>query len=428
MFSLLNIDPSGNKPPYGELKKRFTPQVVHDIHVAITELWPDVTDYDKCLSNEPDQATALYTGNYDPDSVLSAVTRHALYSEKIYLIDTFIYPGSVREEFDPVIHPEEHQANTIQSSYLWLQLLPWIKAGIVSFIRPPRDFVAGLKLMTIEIERARFKKHPDLEKIVESLADKAVGKGPLDRGFAEYYFLSMSDEELVKDLEKFPEVGSKEDYLKYINRRRAEHPYWIEPSYGNTSFLIQTSGANYELSKIAAAATKAHLITDLESRWKEMEIDREEGGDNSKIWGPFAKALQNSKLKILDEVSLDGVYRLRSENRLEALRLFFNKVWRSCRESNEFAEANAVNLASELTEQVNEAEAEWKKIDIDLVKWGTSGSLAVASAIGFLPEAVTELAVGGASAGIFALAQSHLRRASFKNQYPAGFFLGPHKG
>jgi hypothetical protein len=84
-------------------------------------------------------------------------------------------------------------------------------------------------------------------------------------------------------------------------------------------------------------------------------------------------------LKILNNVSLNAALTLRQENRLEALRHFFHRVWKSCRDPEDYSEANALNLTAELDEHIREAKSEWDKIDQDLIKWFGAPGAAITS-------------------------------------------------
>jgi hypothetical protein len=149
--------------------------------------------------------------------------------------------------------------------------------------------------------------------------------------------------------------------------------------------------------------------------------------DNLRSWGPFAKAFQSAPLRVLNDVPLESALELREQKRLESLRLFLRKVWKTSREAESFAEENATNLAAELDEKIREADVEFKKIDQQLIKW-----LGAAAAVGttlfttgvteFIPAAST--AITGA---IAAVARSTWQHRSFKTQFPAGFFLGVKK-
>jgi hypothetical protein len=66
-----------------------------------------------------------------------------------------VYPPAVREEYNPIINPEQYRAQTLKNVNLWFALLPWIEAGIVGLIRPPADFDHQLNwdLMTAQLKK-----------------------------------------------------------------------------------------------------------------------------------------------------------------------------------------------------------------------------------------------------------------------------------
>jgi len=191
LLAARQIDYSDANPDFAKIKRAFTPEVVIRLHEVLLELWPDSDDYDRCASEEREQVTALYTGNYEPASVLRAITRLSLYCDKIYLVDPFMRADRVRDQFNPLLHPAEHRATTVQYSFLWLTLVPWIHAGIVEFIRPLHDFVPGLWHEVIEIERRRFDQNPELKRALDDeVKEQMRDVSPLDRGFGEIYILS----------------------------------------------------------------------------------------------------------------------------------------------------------------------------------------------------------------------------------------------
>jgi hypothetical protein len=425
ILDALQIDHWRQDIPYASVKKAFTPVAVRKIYEALVEIWPDLDDYERCHVKDCKGISGLYIGTYEPEAIFQAVTRHALYSEKIYLVDPFLHPKRIRPEYNPLVHPEEHRANTIKFTFLWLNLYPWIQAGIVNFVRPPIDFIPGLHEELIRLTRERHKSSPELQSILEQETDRRVSEMlNFDRGLTEWYMLSFPDDWHRKMYGEYP--GEKpfptvDEYLRFLKLRRDNHPYFVERLPGQDSeFLMETAGANYDLAKRICSITGSHLITDFKVRWKEIELDRKSAGIDVAGWTPFAKALQNSDLKVLDNVSLNAALTLRQENRLEALRLFFRRVWESCRDPEEFSDANAANLTAELDEHVREANAEWAKIDQDLMKWFGAQGAAITSAglIGFVPAA-TAAAITGAAG----LIQAQLKRSAFKERFPASFFL-----
>ena len=178
------------------------------------------------------------------------------------------------------------------------------------------------------------------------------------------------------------------------------------------------------MARFIASLTGAHLITDIPSRWKEIELDREEAGVSAVEWEPFGKAFQESDLKFLNDVPLTAALRLRKENRLESMRVFLRKVWRACASDVSFSASNARALAEELQHEITLADEEWRKIDRDLAKWfgGT-----VAAAVGAAATIGTGnpgwVAAATAAVGVVELGVAWDRRREFGNRFPAGFFL-----
>ena len=104
------------------IKKACTPKAVRQIHEAITEIWPDSNDLIRILLQESKSTSGIYIGHYEPISILRGVTRHSLYYEKIILIDPFTDPRIVREQYNPILHPDTYIENTLRDIRLWFYL------------------------------------------------------------------------------------------------------------------------------------------------------------------------------------------------------------------------------------------------------------------------------------------------------------------
>lgn len=364
LLTALQIDYNDRNPDFAKIKRAFTPEVVQSVYSSILDLWPDLDDYERCIAPERESVTALFTGNYQPEAVFRAITRLSLYCDKIYLVDPFLRPSQVRDQFNPLLHPEEHRATTIKFAFLWLSLMPWIHAGIVAVVRPMHDFIPGLWHEVTQLQDKRFEAHPELQREVHEEINREMQRvGPLDRGMGELYILSFSDEALREIFPDFKNVfKSPEEFIAYIQRRRDQHPYYVDRLPGQRAeYHLESSGACYELAKRMCTMMNSHIVTDLRPRWKEVELDRQAARVDIQAWSPFAKALQESDLKVLSNVPLQAALTLRQENRLESLRLFLRKVWKSCRDPDEFSDVNAVNLSAELRYEIAKADDEWKK-------------------------------------------------------------------
>lgn len=414
------------EPDFARFKRSFTPGAVRKIFESIMRLWPDGSDLERVLRQESVHKSGLYVGTYEPGTLIRGVTRHSLYSDIILLIDPFLYPSQLRPEHNPVLHPEKYRTTALKGVSVWLTLAPWILAGIVKFIRLPSDFDLHLLHESMRIQEARREQHPELEEIAKRAAKEEVAAR---KDMAEYYVLLHPDETLRADCKRaFPDMSEAavEEFLSHIRQRRAIHPFYLDPLkvQGRRigELIVESSGAAYDMAKRTALLSGSYLITDLEYRWKEIELDRANAKIDAHKWSPFAKAFQECGIKYLNDVPLDAALRLRQQGRLTDMRDFLRKVWRTASAPESFDSANAANLASELGEKVREAEEEWKKIDRDLLKWlGTLGpavTAIVSGTAGWVPAAVSA-AVTGATGLTVAQYQKH----SFEYRYPAGFFL-----
>ena len=84
-----------------------------------------------------------------------------------------------------------------------------------------------------------------------------------------------------------------------------------------------------------------------------------------------------------------------------------------------FSESNAANLAAELSEQIESAEMEWKKIDLDLAKWFGLETAALVAVTGTsLPQLAASTAIAG-STNVAVSLYKHYKLS----RTPAGFFL-----
>jgi transcriptional regulator with XRE-family HTH domain len=113
----------------------------------------------------------------------------------------------------------------------------------------------------------------------------------------------------------------------------------------------------------------------------------------------------------------------------EVLRLRFElkmgqrEIARACSISqstvHEYLKA-ATAAGDELAQSYNEAKAEWKKIDLDLLKW------AVPTVAGGLATGLLSLglpAAGFAVAGVGELIQAHMKRTNFRQTVPMSIFI-----
>lgn len=422
----LQLDSFHARGEWNDLKRAFTPDAVRRIFQSVDLVWPTDTDLADVLAREQRGTSGLYVGLYEPELIVKGITRHSLYADRILLVDPFMSPSNVRPQYNPVLHPEMHRTNAMRWAMLWLLLMPWIDAGIVEFIKTPGDLDTALEFQAMEVTKQRYAKHPELQPRREETE-------PLfklqEQRFKQDFMLGMPDDYIRRTYREFKPEASADDVerlVAYIQRQRDADPFFVDTiDKKPKGELIQvTSGASYEMAKLTAMLTGSFIMTDIPSRWREIQLDRAEAKVDPERWSPFAKAFQGLPFKYLNAVPLPAALELRHHGRLERMRGFLRRVWHSSAEGDEFADANVPQLAAELQHEVGEADAEWKAIDRELLQWfGTE-------LVGGLLAAGPAIALGGAewvgfglaAGGLTNLVVSTMKRTAHLTRYPAGFF------
>lgn len=418
----LRLDSIGSQvksfPEFVKLvKSAVTPEAVRKIHLTVAEIWPDKRDLERCLAEEKSRHSGLYIGTYLFDVTANLLNRHALYDSTIILIDPFHDFRNIATAYNPIEKPEEHITTTFHYSLLWLQLLPWIEAGIVRIIRDPGDIDHQLRKITWEISRTRS----ESTEVLKAALKNQNRPEELEDFFRDQYSLSHPDEFWIKQMK---DIDVSEDELRgYLKKKREESLYFVD--HGNKSQLLYwSSGVNYEMGKYICEKTDSHIITDFDYRWKEIEYDRKANGEHVNAWTPFSKAFQNAELHYLNGISLDDLLKLRLDGHLEDMRGFLRRVWNASAAGDEFDTNNEESLAAELRDHINTAKHEWSKIDTKLATW-FGGESVLGTAIGVTAGTANWLpAVSIAAAGMINLAVAASERKSFIPRYPAAFFIG----
>jgi hypothetical protein len=168
----LQLDTIGKPRSLKDYKAAFTADVVRKIHEAVMDTWPPGIDIADALRQPSGDVSGLYIGDYGSDYVTRAIVRHSIYANRILLVDPFVYPASVRDEYNPILNPAQHRAQTLRNVNLWFALLPWIEAGLVAIIRPPSDFDPRLNWEFMEAQEKKFEDSAELKKAKEETVDE----------------------------------------------------------------------------------------------------------------------------------------------------------------------------------------------------------------------------------------------------------------
>lgn len=426
---VLQLD-TGRIKNLSDYKAAFTASAVREIHEAVMDAWPPDLDIVSALGTTSTDVSGLYTGDYDVDYISRGIVRHSIYANKILIVDPFIYPTSVRDEYNPIIEPAQYRTQALKNVNFWLAILPWIDAGIVEVIRTPADFDLRLNWESMRRQERKFDETPELREAAKVSVEE-MKKRHFDKQARQMFLLGAPDsylEDIIKKHRLEKDGYTAKDYLDYIHAERARDPDFLEPigpDSNSTQMHVMTSGASYDIAQLTASITGSYLVTDLYVRWREIELDRESHNAENRIWSPFAKALQESPLRYLNNLRLEHALKLRKEGRLDALRSFLLRVWKNARTEEPFDETNARLLAEELREEVAKAEEEWKKIDHDLFKLigGEIGAGLLAAGPLIASGHGSFLAAAGVTAGATTLAASVIKHKNFPDRFPAAFFM-----
>ena len=289
------LDSTCHTKPIREYKRAFTAPAVRDLNEEIVRLWPKDTNIEHVLQSSAADVSGLYIGDYSPEQLTHAIVRHSIYATKLLVVDPFIYPLSVVEEYSPILNPEQYRAQTLRNVNLWFSLAPWIEAGLVEVIRTPADFDPKLQWESMRQQRDKFEGSLELQAAARITADEMKKRHSEDWRFRDLV-LSRPDVSLVGELDKLAQQTtgvSKEDLLAFVHQKRDEDPDFLEPlsiDKNEAQLSTITSGAMYNVARQTASLTKSYLVTDLYSKWREIQLDREGRTGETEAWSPFAKA------------------------------------------------------------------------------------------------------------------------------------------
>ena len=121
---LLLVDSDRHVRSMERYKGAFTAQNVRKLNEGIVRIWPPGIDIQSTLRAARGGVTGLYVGDYSKDQLLRGVVRHSAYASKLLICDPFLYPLSVRDNFSPILNPEQHRSQTLRNTNVWLSLLP----------------------------------------------------------------------------------------------------------------------------------------------------------------------------------------------------------------------------------------------------------------------------------------------------------------
>lgn len=411
-----DILPFDSKKGWNDMKQKISREHVREIYKLIAYLWPPETNIETLFPKPENNLRSLYLGYMRPESILDSVVRYSLYCDQILVVDPFMNPWCVQEEYNPLVHPEGYLSDTLKWLLLIFQLAPWIENKNVILIPDPGNFDYQLRIRTLQLAEERAKgfalenfKDPQLERYSKQDFKRMWLSMPTDVMIAKLKKEKMTEQEIAS-------------MLAYVQRLKDSDPYFpTNPKEnGMSGYHISTTGANLEMGLFISQMTGSYMYTDFNSRWEEISSVANLN-EQQEMWGPLTHAFQELDFQFLNKVDPIFASRLRQDGRLENMRNFLRKVWQSTCSEDPMNKETILGLKDELTEECHKAETEWKKIDVDLAKWilseGGAGSLLSAGMNWQIP------ALGFSMVAIGQLLSSRYKRERFRSNVPLSVFV-----
>jgi hypothetical protein len=410
--------------PWDQVKAGMSDARIRAFYEFVGELWPPDTAMQVGLPAPETNLRALYLGENLPELMLDNVFRFSLYADEIVLVNPFEIPHMFREEYNPIVHPEQWRIQTLRVVYQLLMLAPWVAAGIVILIPNPGDFNIPFLMKTAEMAKARLGENFVSQEDIEELSYAEVMRKQL--------YLAPPDYLAHKVRELNPGISDEEvqKLLEYVALERKNDPLLVNDTLDKMPGQMTTmkSGASLEMGLFICQHIGAFPYTNLKLRWKEILSAGSELDPKAQVWSPLTKAFQELDFKFLNRIDSKFAVEIREEGRLSGFRSYLRKIWTTVEGDIDLSKAEmyASDFKDELAGEYDKAKAEWESIDRKLMNWAVP---AIAGALGAIGSVVTghlglSIPTGGfAMKGVNELIQAHFTRSEFRKKTPMSVFI-----
>jgi hypothetical protein len=421
-----------------DVKRNITADRIKHLYQFISDLWPPDTNLIRLLPPPNQKLRALYLGDVHPDTVVRNIFRFGLYTDEIFVIDPFHTPWSMAKEVNPIENPSQFKEDTLKLVFFTTLVEPWIRAGLLSLVPNPDKFDIDLFHATRQLATERLLKGgknfvKENRELLE--ADLEGFEGDVDRSL-----LTAPPEAIAKVLRKARPNASEQEIAEEINniaRLRDEDPLALEETHepSSSQILIGRGGANLETALYLSQIIGSFPYTNLRFRWHEILSASDKLSEDAKVWSPLTKAFQGLDFKFLDKVDSNFACEMRTEERLADFRAYLRRLWRTVNGSPDLNKIDSIarDFSDELTQEYHKTEAEWSKINQDLINWaGGPASTALGAAVGMAGIAGA-IATGNMALtipplafiplGISKLIDMRIKRRQFKKTVPMSVFI-----
>lgn len=254
-----------------QIRRELTDEKIGTIYNLYEGLWPLETDLLGLLPKPDGEARAIYTGSIHPSTITDFALAASLYFGGLIMAHPFVHAGTMKKEMSPTGNPKSYRQEFLKTILFFLNVMPLVDRGLINLIPDPCDFDFHLRNQMMSMAQARAmrfdpKDDPRLRKFVEEEARRSI--------------MLMPPDSMRRDIRRLnPDLNEDEveGVMRASVRMRENDPLSVlqegslEGGKGGGQMNMFKLAPNFEITMYLAQATGACIITDSQSRWREVQ-------------------------------------------------------------------------------------------------------------------------------------------------------------
>ncbi len=346
---------------WNDVKKEFSSEHVKAIYNWYADQWRPDTDLKKLMMS-PGIFRALYLGEVDPDIIVKSVVGSLLYFDQICIVDPFVNPWTIKEEMNPIKHPQQYEGDLLKLVYILILLSPWIETEQIAFVPDPADFNPKFKwdLLKVADKKRTREFTPEENQEMEQMQER--GKEILFR------YIRRLPEEAQRHMLKqsSPNLSPKEvdAFINFSLRERARDPIAVDRTFTEQDksghLNMVRSGAGFEMSLIICRLLGAVPLTPLVVRMNDYVRAKRRPADR---WKSFCELFNNNKLRFLYHVDPSLILKLKELGYLSRFRKYFGNLAVKLNSDTLVSDTEITELTTELQSTLQQTNAELDEIE-----------------------------------------------------------------
>lgn len=339
---------------WSHVKKEICPTHVREIYDFYADLWRPDTDWLGLSTPTADKQRVLYIGDVDPALIVRNALASTLYFDEICIVDPFVNPWTMTEEYNPISHPNQFQADLLKVAYVLFFLWPWIESGQVVFIPDPSNLNLSLKKDMLNIARAT----------------KKTWKLNEDEKKEAQQYQRLQRENLLRFIRTLPEVHQRrmlkgklpateiDEFITTGLTQRAEDPLAIDRSLDRNEGQLYLSrwGTSLELSLLLSQSIGAIPLSTLLIRANQY---RKLKSPPPHRWAKFCDVFNRTEFDFFDVDDPSFVNALKANGFLSEFRTLLRTLISRLSSNEEIADSEIDVLTEELESQITGSKQEW---------------------------------------------------------------------